>query len=104
MGHSKPQIINHIINLPDYCVDERCYWEKQSAYLRKIQKNNTPKTDLEELFNVIFGHMRNIKDIQLQHGNPLLAIEADLDIADECMGIITQLQPQKLQLIHIIVN
>ena len=36
--------------------------------------------------------MRNIKDIQLQHGNPLQAIEADLNIADECMGVIQEIR------------
>ena len=84
MGRLKEDISSYILDLPDYCVDERCYWEKQKAYLRKIQQNNDPQTNLKDLFEGIFEHLRNIKDIQLQHGNPLPAIEADLNIADEC--------------------
>ena len=92
MGCSKEDINRYLLVLPDYCVDERCYWEKQKAYLHKVQQNNEPQKQLTDLFDGIFEHLRNIKDIQLQHGNPLPAIEADLDIADESMAIIQQVQ------------
>lgn len=92
MGRSKKDINSYLLDLPDYCVDERCYWEKQKAYLRKIQQNNDSQTNLRDLFEGLFEHLRNIKDIQLQHGNPLPAIEADLNIADECMGVIQQVR------------
>lgn len=92
MGRSKEDINQYLLDLPDYCVDERCYWEKQNVFLRKIQQNNEPKMRLTDLFESIFEHLRNIKDTQLQHGNPLPAIEADLNIADECMGVIQQVQ------------
>jgi len=36
----------------------------------------------------MFEHLCNIKDINLEHENTLLAIKMDLDIADECMGAI----------------
>ena len=88
MGRSKKDIDQYVLELPDYCVDERCFWEKEKAFLRKIQKPDTPPINLIDLCESIFEHLRNIKDIQLQHGNPLSAIEADLDIADECMGVI----------------
>ena len=92
MGQSKEDIDRYLLDLPDYCVYERCFWEKERAFLRKIQKNDEPRTSLIDLFEGVFEHLRNIKDIQLQHGNPLFAIEADLNIADECMGVICDIR------------
>jgi len=87
MGRSKEDIGRYLIELPDYCVDERCFWEKEKVFLRKVQKTNEPQISLREFCEGIFEHLHNIKDIQLQHGNPLAAIEADLNVADECMGL-----------------
>jgi len=96
MGRSKDDIGQYVLELPDYCVDERCFWEKEKAFLRKIQKTDEPKINLIDFYDDMFEHLRNIKDIQLQHGNPLPAIEADLNIADECMGIIQAIQDKKV--------
>ncbi len=40
--------------------------------------------------------MQNIKDIHLQHGNPLEAIEADLNISDEAMWHVIQSGDQRI--------
>ncbi|GEM_PF-1372014 len=88
MGKSNDDIDRYLLELPDYCVYERCFWEKEKAFLRRIQREDEPQINLIDFYEAIFEHLRNIKDIQLQHGNPLLAIEADLNVADECMGVI----------------
>jgi tetratricopeptide (TPR) repeat protein len=92
MGQSKKDIDQYVLELPDYCVDERCFWEKEKAFLRKVQKTDEPKINLIDFYDGMFEHLRNIKDIQLQHGNPLPAIEADLNIADECMGVAQEIR------------
>ena len=92
MGRSKDDIDQYVLELPDYCVDERCFWEKEKAFLRKVQKTDEPKINLIDFYDGMFDHLRNIKDIRLLHGNPLLAIEADLNIADECMGVAQEIQ------------
>ncbi|MCF7797779.1 MAG: hypothetical protein K9N11_06820 [Lentisphaeria bacterium] len=79
------EIQQYIINLPNYCVNERCYWEKQLAMLRKIRSYNTHLSTQKNHFEDIINHLDNIRDIQLNHGNPLWALEADLDIVEECM-------------------
>ncbi|NQT10607.1 MAG: hypothetical protein HQ573_05500 [Desulfobacteraceae bacterium] len=96
MGRSKKDIDQYVLELPDYCVDERCFWEKEKAFLRKVQKTDEPQINLIDFYEGMFEHLRNIKDIQLQHGNPLSAIEADLNIADECMGVIQAIQDKKV--------
>jgi len=88
MGEIKKDIDQHILSLPDYCVSERCFWEAELAFLRKIMKSNEPEITLRDFFERMFEHLCNIKDINLEHENVLLAIKTDLDIADECMGAI----------------
>ncbi len=92
MGRSKEDIERYLTDLPDYCVDERCFWEKERTFLRKIQRADEPQISLIDFYEAMFEHLRNIKDIQLQHGNPLLAIEADLNIADECMWVTQEIR------------
>ncbi len=92
MGQSKEDIERYLIDLPDYCVYERCSWEKEKAFLRKIPRADEPQISLIDFYGAMFEHLRNIKDIQLQHGNPLLAIEADLNIADECMWVVQKIR------------
>ncbi|MBI5601875.1 MAG: tetratricopeptide repeat protein [Deltaproteobacteria bacterium] len=96
MGQSKKEIDRYVLGLPDYCVLERCFWEKEKVHLRKIQKIEMTKIDLMDHYNVIFEHLRSIKDIQLQHGNLFTAIEADLNIVDECMGFILSIGESSL--------
>jgi len=92
MEQSKEDINRYLLELPDYCVYERCFWEKEKAFLRRIQKTDEPLINPIDFYEGMFEHLRNIKDVQLQHGNPLPAIEADLNIADECMGVIQSIQ------------
>ena len=96
MWRSKDDIDQYVFELPDYCVDELFFWEKEKAFLRRIQRANEPHKNLIDFYEGMFEHLRNIKDIQLQHGNPLPAIEADLNIADECMGVIQAIQDKKV--------
>jgi hypothetical protein len=96
MGQSKQDIDRYLIDLPDYCVNERCNWEKEKAFLRKIQKTNESQKSLMEFCEGLFEHLHNIKDIQLQHGNPLEAIEADLNVADECMALAQAIQEETI--------
>ena len=95
-------IEKHLLELPDCCVFERCYWEKERVSLLKFQKEVTTKRQYMDMLKQMIKHLQNIKDIHLQHGNPLDAIEADLNIADEVMwqtiqigdaDIATQLRP-----------
>jgi len=88
MELSKDDIDQYVLELPDYCVDERFFWEKEKAFLRRIQRVDEPQINLIDFYEGMFEHLRNIKDMQLQYGNPLPAIEADLNVADECMGVI----------------
>ena len=98
MGQSKQDIDQYLINLPDYCVAERCFWEKEKAFLRRIQKTNKSQKSLMEFCEGLFEHLDNIKDIQLQHGNPLAAIEADLNVADECMALAQAIQEETIKI------
>jgi len=92
MRMSDDDIDLYLLELPDHCVDERCFWEKEKVFLRKVQKADEAQINLIDFYEGMFEHLRNIKDIQLQHGNPLQAIEADLNIAGECMGGIQEIR------------
>jgi tetratricopeptide (TPR) repeat protein len=81
MWESKIDIDRYLIDLPDYCIYERCAWEEEMASLHRVHKK-------DECSGEVLKHLHNIKDIQLQHGNFLEAIKADLNIADECMGLV----------------
>lgn len=96
MGRSKTDIDRYLLELPDYCVDERCSWEKEKAFLRKVQRKDEPQANLIDYCEGVFEHLSNIKDIQLQHGNPLAAVEADLNIAEECMGIAKEVRERAI--------
>ncbi len=86
MGESKVIIGKYIDSLPDYCINERCYWENELVFLSKIRRSNEPNITLLEFYKYYFKHMCNIKDINYEHKNYMLAIEKDIDIAEECMG------------------
>jgi tetratricopeptide (TPR) repeat protein len=97
MGNIKKDIEQHIISLPDYCVNERCFWETELAFLSKITKSNEPEISLIDFYERMFKHLSNIKDINLEHENPILAIKMDLDIADECMGAIQAINDKSVK-------
>jgi tetratricopeptide (TPR) repeat protein len=84
------QIRDYLEVLPDYCVFERCSWEKERAWLLKFRKELGSKKQYLGMLKQMVTHLENIKDIHLQHRNPLEAIEADLNIVDEAMAQITQ--------------
>lgn len=87
MWQSKKDIERYIIDLPDYCVFERCSWEEEMVSLRRFQQKDKLQTPFAIYCVEKLEYLQNIKDIQLQHGNILAAIKADLNIADECMGL-----------------
>lgn len=78
-------IEGYLLELPDYCVFERCEWEKERVWLRRLRDVST-RDQYIVLVDQMIEHLRNIKDTHLQHGNPLKATEADLNIADEAMS------------------
>lgn len=97
LEESKENIDQYLLDSPDVCVNERCIWEDEKVFLRRIKNvNDLPmqSKDLKNYCEGVFKHLRNIKDIHLQHGNPLEAIRADLNIADECMGIMPMAQEE----------
>lgn len=83
-------IRDYLVELPDYCVFERCSWEKQRAWLLRFRNELGSRQQYQDMLQQMVTHLDNVKDIHLQHGNPLEAIEADLNIADEAMAQITQ--------------
>ncbi|MDP8315732.1 MAG: hypothetical protein RAP70_11800 [Candidatus Celaenobacter antarcticus] len=92
MRQSNDDINQYILDLKDYCVYERCSWEKEKVFLRRVLIADEPHINPIDFYEGMFEHLRNIKDILLQHGNPLSAIEADLNIADECMWEIPKIK------------
>lgn len=80
------EIEDYVLNLPDYCVYERCRWEEEKVFLRRIVKG--PITQEMEFKNIQgrLGHLRNIKDIHAEHGNYIESTDANLNIVDEAMA------------------
>jgi len=73
------QIDKYLLNLPDYCVGERCYWLKEKVFLRKAIPGMYDAS-------AIFREMEELKAILLYQDNFIPAIETCLDIADEAMS------------------
>ena len=86
MGEIKTKISQYILSIPDYCVNERCYWENELVFLSKVRRSDEPNITLIDFYKRYFKHMSNIRDINIAHNNPILSIKADMDIAKECMG------------------
>lgn len=86
------EIEDYILNLPDYCVYERCDWEKEKVFLRRVVKGLiTPEMEFKNIQSRL-GHLRNIKDIHAEHGNYIESTDADLNIVDEAMAAATNLE------------
>lgn len=91
------EIADYVLNLPDYCVYERCHWEEEQVSLRRVIKG--PITQEMEFKNIQgrLGHLRNIKDIHAEHGNYIESTDADLNIVDEAMAAATNLESHDMK-------
>ncbi len=86
------EIDKYLLTLPDYCVYERCYWESEKVFLRRIVKGNiTQEMEFRNIQSRL-EHFKNIKDIHIEHGNYIKAMDADLNIVDETMAHATNLE------------
>lgn len=86
------EIENYILSLPDYCVDERCYWENERVFLRRFVKGHiTQEMEFKNIRSRL-EELKNIKGIHIDHGNHIEAIEAGLNIVDEAMACIANLK------------
>lgn len=74
----KSEIENYLLTLPEYCVNEKCYWLKELASLQKIDKK---KYDFEQ----VLQRLNDLKDTLLKYENYLEALIAGLDISDEAI-------------------
>ena len=72
------EIGDHLVSLPEYCVNEKCYWLKELVYLQKIDKTNYD-------FEQVLQRLNNLKDTLSKNENYLEAMRAGLDISDEAM-------------------
>lgn len=91
------KIEEYLLNLPDYCVYERCRWEEEMVFLRRIVKGHvTQEMEFENIWGRL-GHLRNIKDIHAEHGNYIESTDADLNIVDEAMVAATNLESHDMK-------
>ena len=72
------EIGDHLVSLPEYCVNEKCYWLKELVSLQKIDKRNYD-------FEQVLQRLNNLKDTLSKNENYLEAMRAGLDISDEAM-------------------
>jgi len=57
MGKSNDDIDRYLLELPDYCVYERCFWEKEKAFLRRIQREDEPQINLIDFYEAYFSNI-----------------------------------------------
>ncbi|NQE06028.1 hypothetical protein C5S32_09175, partial [ANME-1 cluster archaeon GoMg1] len=74
----RSEIEKHLLSLPEYCVNEKCYWLKELASLQKIDKK---KYD----FELVLQRLNDLKDTLLKNENYLEALTVGLDISDEAI-------------------
>lgn len=72
------EIEDYLLTLPEYCVEEKCYWLKELASLQKIDERNYD-------FELVLQRLNNLKDTLLKHENYLGALTVGLDISDEAI-------------------
>ena len=72
------EIGDHLVSLPEYCANEKCYWLKELASLQKIDKRNYD-------FEQVLQRLNDLKDTLSKNENYLEALGVGLDISDEAM-------------------
>ena len=74
----KSEIENYLLSLPEYCVNEKCYWLKELAAVQRIDRRNYD-------FEQVLQRLNDLKDTLLKYENYLEALTVGLDISDEAM-------------------
>ena len=72
------EIGDYLLTLPEYCVNEKCYWLKELAAVQKIDRRNYD-------FELVLQRSNNLKDTLLKNENYLDALTVRLDISDEAI-------------------
>ena len=72
------EIGDHLVSLPEYCVNEKYYWLKELASLQKIDKRNYD-------FEQVLQRLNDLKDTLSKNEHYLEALVVGLDISDEAM-------------------
>lgn len=96
-----PDLENHLLTIPEYCVSEKCQIMWDIARAKKCGRSDYNK---EEVLRIL----EDIKQIHLKHGNFIEAFNIGLDICDEALGqkqyakmwAFTQLAIEELQKIR----
>ena len=68
----------HLLNLPGYCINEKCFWIKELAFLAKINENH-------HVFQSVIQMLEDIRDIYYRRENYIEALLVNLDIVDEAI-------------------
>ena len=74
----KSEIENYLLSLPEYCVNEKCYWLKELAAVQRIDRRNYD-------FEQVLQRLNDLKDTLLKYENYLEALTVGLDISDEAI-------------------
>ena len=72
------EIHEHYVLLPEYCVDESCYWIKELATLEKLGCNGGN-------FDRLIQTLNDVKKRYLEFENRIDALSINLDICDEAI-------------------
>ena len=72
------EIHEHYVLLPEYCVDESCYWIKELATLEKLGCNGGN-------FDRLVQTLNDVKKRYLEFENRIDALSINLDICDEAI-------------------
>ena len=73
-----PEIDTYLSSLPEYCINEKCFWIREVASLAKNNENHYA-------FQKIIQMLKDIRDIYYRHDNYIEALRANLDIVDEAV-------------------
>jgi hypothetical protein len=72
------EITAHLGHLPEYCINEKCFWIKELAFLAKINENH-------DALHGVIQRLQDIRDIYYRRENYIEALLVNLDIVDEAI-------------------
>ena len=72
------EITAHLGDLSEYCINEKCFWIKELAFLAKINENH-------DALQGIIQRLQDIRDIYYRRENYIEALRINLDIVDEAI-------------------
>jgi hypothetical protein len=78
LANMQNEIHEHYVLLPEYCVDESCYWIKELATLEKLGCNGGN-------FDRLIQTLNDVKRRYLEFENRIDALSINLDICDEAI-------------------